>query len=104
MSPKVARKSRAAASTALPAVRVDLNTHGEWEIQLPDQSEPVTCEMLEDAQRVAYLYAAHRSPCELIVNATPIIASFTAKSSTAATISHPPTSSPSRSSAPRQAG
>ena len=67
MSPEVAGQSGAGASTALPAVRVDLDTHGEWEIELPDQSEPVTCETLEDAQRVAYLYAARRSPCELIV-------------------------------------
>ena len=63
MSPEVARKSGPGASTALPAVRVDLNTHGEWDSQLPDQSEPLTCETLEDAQRVAYLYAAHRRPC-----------------------------------------
>ncbi len=67
MSPEVAGKSGAGASTALRAVRVDLNTHGEWEIELPDQSEPVTCETLEDAQRVAYLCAALRTPCELIV-------------------------------------
>ena len=67
MSPEVAGKSGAGASTALRAVRVGLNTHGEWEIELPDQSEPVTCETLEDAQRVAYLCAAHRSPCELVV-------------------------------------
>ena len=67
MSAEVAGKSGAGASTALRAVRVDLNTHGEWEIQLPDQSQPVTCETLADAQRVAYLCAAHRSPCELIV-------------------------------------
>ena len=60
-------KSGAGASTALPTVRVDLNTHGEWEIELSDQSEPVTCETLEDAQRVAYLCAADMSPCELIV-------------------------------------
>ena len=67
MSPKVAGKSGAGASTVLPVVRVDLNTHSEWEIELPDQPEPVTCETLADAQRVAYLCAAHRSPCELIV-------------------------------------
>jgi hypothetical protein len=67
MSPELAGTSAAGASTVLSAVRVDLNTHGEWEIELPDQSQPVTCETLEDAQRVAYLCAAHRSPCELIV-------------------------------------
>ncbi len=55
MSPEVAGKSGAGASTALRAVRVELNTHGEWEIQLSDQSEPVTGETLADAQRVAYL-------------------------------------------------
>jgi hypothetical protein len=53
MSPEVAGKSGAGASTVLRAVRVDLNTHGEWEIELPDQSEPVRCETLGDAQRVA---------------------------------------------------
>ena len=94
MSPEVAGKSGAGASTALREVRVDLNTHGEWEIELPDQSEPVTCETLEDAQRVAYLCAAHMSPCELIV-CDAFIAFFAAKSSAAATISHPPTSSSS---------
>jgi len=94
MSPEVAGKSEAGASTVLRAVRVDLNTHGEWEIELPDQSEPVTCETLEDAQRVAYLCAAHTGPCVLIV-CDAFIASFAAKSSAAATISHPPTSSPS---------
>ena len=67
MSAEVAGKSGAGASTGLRAVRVALNPHGEWEIQLPDQSEPVTCETLEDAQRVAYLCAEHRSPCELIL-------------------------------------
>ena len=47
MSSELAGKSGAGASTALPAVRVDLNTHGEWKIELPDQSQPVTCETLE---------------------------------------------------------
>ena len=63
MSPELAGKSGAGASTA----RVDLNTHCEREIELLDQSQPVTCETVEDARRVAYLCAAHRSPCELIV-------------------------------------
>lgn len=89
MSPEVAGKLGASASTVLRAVRVDLNTHGEWEIELPDQSEPVRCETLGDAQRVAYLCAAHRGSCELIV-CDAFIASFAGKSSTAATISHRP--------------
>jgi hypothetical protein len=46
---------------------VDRNGHGEWEVALPDQREPVTCETLDDARRIAYLCAAHRHPCELVV-------------------------------------
>ena len=79
MSPEVAGKSGAGASTVLRAVRVDLSTHGEWEIELPDQSEPVTCELIV---------------CDAF------IASFAARSSAAATISHPPTSSSSTRGAP----
>ena len=48
-------------------VRVDLNGHGGWDVALPDDSEPVTCETLEQARRVAYENAANRNPCELIV-------------------------------------
>ena len=48
-------------------VRVELNRRGEWEIQLPNEHRRVACETLEDAQRVAYLNAAHHRPCELIV-------------------------------------
>ena len=50
---EIAGKSEAGASTPLRAVRADLSTHGEWEIELADQSQPVTRETLEDAQRVA---------------------------------------------------
>jgi hypothetical protein len=99
MSPEVAGESGAGAATVLRAVRVDLNTRVEWEIELPDRSEPVLCETLGDAQRVGYLCAAHRSPCELIV-CDAFIAFFAAKSSAAAAISHPPTSSPSTRGAP----
>jgi hypothetical protein len=48
-------------------VRVDRTRLGAWEVAMPDQSELVTCETLEDAERVAYLCAARRRPCELIV-------------------------------------
>jgi len=48
-------------------VNVDHDRHGAWEVELPDGSERVVCETLEDAKRVAYLCAAPRHPCELVV-------------------------------------
>jgi hypothetical protein len=48
-------------------VLVDRNEHGDWDVALPGGSESVTCETLDDARRIAYLYAAHRHPCELVV-------------------------------------
>jgi hypothetical protein len=45
-------------------VRVDLNRRGGWEVTLPSKRDGVT---LDEAQRVAYLCAAHRHPCELVV-------------------------------------
>jgi hypothetical protein len=48
-------------------VRVDLNGSGDWEIELSGRESVVTCETLADAQRVAYLFAARRRPCELII-------------------------------------
>ncbi|HYB25076.1 MAG TPA: hypothetical protein VEF89_00525 [Solirubrobacteraceae bacterium] len=49
-------------------VRVEHNSIGLWEIELPGGAERVTCETFEDAQRIAYLSAAHAGPCELIVH------------------------------------
>jgi hypothetical protein len=48
-------------------VCVDRNDHGDWQVALPDRREPVTCETLDDARRIAYLCAADRHPCELVV-------------------------------------
>jgi hypothetical protein len=48
-------------------VNVDCTAGGVWEVELPDRPEHVSCETLDDAKRVAYLCAAHRHPCELIV-------------------------------------
>jgi hypothetical protein len=48
-------------------VRVELNPRGAWRVATPDEREWVTCETLDDARRVAYLRAADRRPCELIV-------------------------------------
>ena len=49
-----------------PTVRVGLNGGG-WEITLPGERNGVTFETLDEAQRVAYLCAAQRHPCELVV-------------------------------------
>lgn len=48
-------------------VRVDPNGRGDWEIESSDQERVLTCETLDDAQRVAYLLATRRQPCELTV-------------------------------------
>jgi hypothetical protein len=48
-------------------VRVDFGGRGGWAIALPDEPERVTCDTLEDARRVAHLWAQDRSPCEVVV-------------------------------------
>ena len=50
------------------SVQVDINARGGWNIELSGDAKPFTCETFEDAQRLAYLWAAGRSPCELIVH------------------------------------
>ena len=46
---------------------VDRTGRGAWGVAMPDQRERVTRETLESARRVAYLCAARRRPCELVV-------------------------------------
>lgn len=48
-------------------IRVDHKRRGGWEVTLPNQCDRVTLETLDEAQRVAYLCAAHEHPCELVV-------------------------------------
>ena len=48
-------------------VRVDHSIGGSWEIAVSDQREPLVCQTLEEASRVAYRCAADRRPCELVV-------------------------------------
>jgi hypothetical protein len=54
------------ASTDPVTVLVDVNKRGRWQMELPDQEDPVTFETLEDAWRAASLYAARGRPCKLI--------------------------------------
>jgi hypothetical protein len=51
----------------LTTVRVDISVRGAWEVALSDPGERVTCETLEEANRVAYRCATDRRPSELIV-------------------------------------
>jgi len=65
--PLGAMEQRGSRSAAAATVRVEHSANGGWKVELPDRHELVKCETLDDAQRVAYLCAAHTQPCELIV-------------------------------------
>ena len=49
-------------------VRVSLNTRGQSEVVLPSRRRPLRCQGLEEAERVAYRFAARRRPCEIVVH------------------------------------
>jgi hypothetical protein len=49
-------------------VSVEFSPRGGWEIELHDESEPIACTTLDEARRIAYVCAARRRPCELIVH------------------------------------
>jgi len=49
-------------------VRVLLNPRGQWEVVLPGRRSPFRCQSLEEAERVAYRFAARRRPCEIVVH------------------------------------
>jgi hypothetical protein len=48
-------------------VRVDFGGRGGWAIALPDEPERVTCDTLDDARRIAQVWARGRGPCEIVV-------------------------------------
>lgn len=41
---------------------------GRWEVLLSGRREPITCETLDEAKRVAYLTVVQSHPCELVVH------------------------------------
>ncbi|MBV8430133.1 MAG: hypothetical protein JO244_03160 [Solirubrobacterales bacterium] len=41
---------------------------GDWEVELSDERSAIGVGTLDEARRVAYLSAAHRHPCELIIH------------------------------------
>lgn len=54
-------------SAAYPTIRIDLDSRGEWEVDLPEEAASVRCHSLEEARRVAYRQASRRQPCELVI-------------------------------------
>jgi hypothetical protein len=55
------------APVTYPTIRVDHDSKGDWAVELPDQSPPLRCSTLHDARQLAYLQAADRQPCELVI-------------------------------------
>ncbi|MGO9976141.1 MAG: hypothetical protein ACLP01_25735 [Solirubrobacteraceae bacterium] len=45
-------------------VRADLNPHDDRDVE-PSDHDHVSCETLEEAERVAHICAAYQQPCEL---------------------------------------
>jgi hypothetical protein len=48
-------------------ISVERGRLGDWEVAVPDEHLPVSCETLGDARRVAYVLAADRQPCQLVI-------------------------------------
>ena len=49
-------------------VRVLLSPRGQWEVVLPGGRRPLRCQSLDDAERVAYVFAERSRPCEVLVH------------------------------------
>jgi hypothetical protein len=48
-------------------IRVDLDSHGRWDVALPGSPDHIKCATLAEARRLAHQYADSRRPCELVV-------------------------------------
>jgi hypothetical protein len=48
-------------------VNMQRDRRGGWAIQMSDRWTPLTCETFDEARRVAYLCAARRRACEIVV-------------------------------------
>ena len=48
-------------------VRVDPDPRGGWDVTVPDRPARWRCNTLDDARRQAFLCAARRLPCELVI-------------------------------------
>jgi len=48
-------------------VNVEPGRRGDWQVVVPGEAAPVSCQTLDDAQWVAYLLAADRQPCQVVI-------------------------------------
>ncbi len=48
-------------------ISVERGSRGDWQVALPEDDGRLSCETLVDARWVAYLLAADRQPCQLVV-------------------------------------
>ncbi|MBA3749019.1 MAG: hypothetical protein H0W96_16225 [Solirubrobacterales bacterium] len=51
----------------MSTVRVCTDHRGGWEVELPNRETHVSCDTLDEARSLAYLYAAQAHPCDLVV-------------------------------------
>ncbi len=49
-------------------VRVRRGARGQWEVVLPGRRRPLRCRDLDEARRVAYVFAERSRPCEVVVH------------------------------------
>ncbi len=48
-------------------ISVERGRRGDWQVVAPDEPGPVSCQTLGDAHWVAYVLAADRQPCQLVI-------------------------------------
>ena len=67
MEPSANQTPQPSHENAAITVRVDHDGRDTWLVWMPKRSEPVVCTTLSEAKQLAYRYAGHQRPCELIV-------------------------------------
>ncbi len=48
-------------------ISVERGRRGDWQVVVNDEHGPISCQTLSDAQWVAYLLAAERQPCQIVI-------------------------------------
>ena len=48
-------------------IGVERGRRGDWQVVVPGEHAPLSCQTLDDAQWVAYLLAGDRQPCQVVI-------------------------------------